>query len=374
MTLPVRSPSNPSLALTVVAVVALAAAASASGCDRGGGAAGGAGGGAGGAGGGGASTGGGSGNLIDGGNAGHEDGGLGDGGATDGAADGATEDPWVPLIGRRWQVTSYAEAWACVTIQAPEDVWISAVRPDPGPITPGATLQGAVYMMLSTSDDAPLSGGWPETGDYSCGGWAVGKQALFASGIGTGDLVLPEGTAMYIPAGRYVTLAVHAVNLDEAPLEGESGILVKRATPVDAAHQVDMIFAGLLDNHLMPIPNDGQPFVLKSTFSIPNDWTVLAVWPHMRRLGTHVSVRHERFDDGGSVLPLVDTDYDFYDEPLYPLGEHFVGTNHQIHADCTYVNETYEPKLLDDSIVQEECLVSIYKYPAGDRPFLCAPL
>jgi hypothetical protein len=347
--------------------VALAAAPAAFGCGGGGGDERG-----GGAGGGGAPTEGDAGPRPDGGDAGVSDGGRSDGGLSDGGvADGAVEDAWAPLIGRTWQVDAHLESWECVTIKAPEDVWISAVRPDPGALTPGDDLQGTIYMLLSTADEWPKFDNWPETGEYTCDSSAFGNRALFASGIGTGDLELPEGTAMYIPAGKYVTLLMHVVNLGETPLEGESRLLVKAAAPVDPDHEVDMIFAGLLDNHTSPIPNDGQPFVLRSSCVFPTDWTVFAMWPHMRRLGTHFSVEHDLKDDG-DIVTLVDVDYDFYDEPSNPQGEHLVRTNHEVIVDCTYVNDTEEAKYLASGITQEDCLVSLYKYPAGGTPYFCA--
>ena len=71
--------------------------------------------------------------------------------------------------------------------------------------------------------------------------WVGALAVLYASGVGTDALELPDGVAVKIPAGKQILLNLHLFNASDTPLEGTSGIEVNRIEPEKIQHEADMI-------------------------------------------------------------------------------------------------------------------------------------
>jgi hypothetical protein len=166
--------------------------------------------------------------------------------AQPGEVDGAPARPWTTLMSFDWSYGPTREDWSCETIAVEEDTYFSAFR------LTGA-MPGTFRAILSVEDEPA------QTGEYLCplAGAVPGERFLFAAGWGEDDhVVMPEGTAMKVEAGKYLTLWVHIVNESAAMLDGDSGVEVQTIPAAEVVHQAGMFMLG---TWTIDVPSDGDP-------------------------------------------------------------------------------------------------------------------
>jgi len=296
-------------------------------------------------------------------------------GSTDGSdagSDAAIPPGWKMLIARSWSLPSAGdEAFECVRIQVKEDTWISAFKP----LAPTGT-----HHSLLTLDPVTT-----QTGDFDCDP-AVGfngstTRLLYASGLNTNPLVFPQGTAVHIPAGAYITLNLHLLASGDFGIHGMSGVLVQTVDPSQVVHEIDATLAGA---KAINFPADGANHLVTGGCAAPNTWHVFALWPHMHEAGVHAKLIFTENNVSNTVL---DEPFDFSAEQVYPMNETVVNQNDLITVDCTYnagmhtcsypggacVPGTCYPDGFchipyGENSAGEMCYVAMYKYPAGDVP------
>ena len=225
----------------------------------------------------------------------------GDGADTPGA-DGGPGDPdaapqppppgsYVPLIKADWSLVGGQEGYVCATRTLPEDMYVGAIRP----IAP----LGTHHTVVSINDT-------PEGADnpgFSCGP-EFGR--FYASGVGTAELVLPEGVGLIAKKGQQVRINLHLFNASDQTLTGTSGVEVKVLDPSKVEHEARIRFYGPLG---FQIPNDPAPFEVSETEAGAAGSTVFAIFPHMHQIGTHF--RAEIMRGGSSASMLWDKSYEF---------------------------------------------------------------
>jgi hypothetical protein len=262
-------------------------------------------------------------------------------------------DCWRNLVSRNWTMMPGKEGYQCRRVQIPEDLWITTFRS----LAPQGTHHTVVTIDPSTS----------QTGDFPCtaGTGTLSGMMLFASGVGTDDLAFPQGVAVKLPAGSWVTLNLHLFNTTDAGLGSESGLLVKAVPQAQVVHEADMVFSGTLN---ISIPSDGAEHTAVGGCTAPTDWHVFTLWPHMHQLAVHqkFTVTH-----GGSTTTLLDDAYAFAEQKNYPMTERVIQQGDQIQVTCSYVNNTGTTVTFGDSSTKEMCFTGMYKYPAGGGSLGC---
>src|SRR5688500_12002326 len=92
--------------------------------------------------------------------------------------------------------------------------------------TPNPTGEHHAVVTIS---DGPGGFGNTQLGEYDCGVNTLGLEMMFASGVGTDDLVMPEGVAIKIEAGRFLHLNLHLFNTDPTEtISAHSAIMGRR--------------------------------------------------------------------------------------------------------------------------------------------------
>ena len=277
-------------------------------------------------------------------------------GAVDGSGSGSTgsdgsgsDDGFVELIGRDWTSTAGMEHYECRRIAVPQDMWISGFHA----ITP----QGTHHQVMTITQP----GGNPTMGDYDCNAGALDNEMLYAAGVGTDDLLFPDGVAMHIAAGTLVNINLHLFNLTDNTLTGHSGVAVKTIDASQVVNPADMEFSGTFT---INVPSDGQPHTASGGCTAPADWNVFTLWPHM-----HQTATHQTFTVNGTTL--LDTDYSFSEQKNYPIANTVLHKGDSIQTTCTYVNNTGTTKTFGESSTDEMCFTGMYKYPADGNVFGC---
>jgi hypothetical protein len=293
-------------------------------------------------------------------------------GDSDAAPDAEIPPGWEMLISRPWSLpTGGSEDFQCVRIKVEEDTWISGFKP----LAPPGTHHSILTLDPVTT----------QTGNFHCdsatGFNGTSTRLLYASGINTNELVFPDGIAVHIPAGSYITLNLHLLDGGDFGMHDTSGVLVKKIDPSQVVHEIDATFAGA---KRIEIPADGMNHTVVGGCSAPYTWHVFALWPHMHENGVHAKLIFTENNVSNTVL---DEPFDFTAEQVYPMNETVVNQGDLITVDCTYnaglhtcsypggacIPGTCESDGLchipyGEVATGEMCYVAMYKYPAGDAP------
>jgi hypothetical protein len=280
--------------------------------------------------------------------------GTGDDDQPDAAVDApdTTEPGWTTLIERSWQLGPASEDFKCIRVKVPNDTFISGFRVT----SPTGTHHEILTVTQTTS---PL-------GSYDCTPENLDMQMLFAGGIATNDLVFPAGVAIKLPANTYINLNLHVANYSDQPISGTSGIQIKAITAAEVVHEADMMFLG---NQNFSIPAGSINWPITHSCSIPANWTIVNLWPHMHSLAQHQTVK--RLDGSNQLHTVLDTAYSYMDQKSYAMTVPLV-INDQLQIECRYNNPTQFPVQSGEQANSEMCMAGFYKYPAGGMKYLCA--
>jgi hypothetical protein len=268
-----------------------------------------------------------------------------------GSGDGDAGGTWEALVSGAFTVLPQREAFECVVVPVPNDIYITGFR---------RKASGSdVWLQMLTIEDSAST-----TGAFECPSSPRPQQGLlYASSIDTGDLVFPAGVAMHVPAGKFLKLRTHVVNLAETTLTGTSAVAVLTTDASQVAHEADMVLAGAEGGQ--PIPNDSSSHDVVGGCVLPVEWDVFAVWPHMHPIGTHMSIVKKT---GNTKSTLHDGAFSHTSQAVYSTSEK-IAINDQLVVTCTYVNGRDYAVYFGDDFSNEVCLAGIYKYPTGGQTY-----
>jgi mono/diheme cytochrome c family protein len=300
----------------------------------------------------------------------------------------------VPPVGSR------ADIYTCISLDPGllEDGWLQAFE-----VVPGDTR--VVHHVLVGVDATGESGALaPDGGAYPClGGFGVPANFIGGWVPGAAPVLMPERTAVRVPAGGRLVLQMHYHLIDEE-VRDATGLKLKWA---DEPPERSASF-GLFGNRngLQPDPEDGgeaRLFIPAGKkghmervilpWRVPTPVRVFMVWNHMHYVGSGMRVWVERAGQPPSCLldtPEWDFNWQqsfFYDAaagqaPLLLPGD-------ELHLECIYDNTLDNPgvrKMLEEAgldapidvslgegSLDEMCLVSLGVVPADLAPTHAGP-
>jgi hypothetical protein len=251
---------------------------------------------------------------------------------------------WTTLLEERWTLPAGGEvAQWCADMVVNEDTYVAAIRP----VHP----RGTHHTTLSvTAEKTPCS---------SAAVFANG--IIYAAGVGTEALQMPEGVAFKLPAGHVLHLGLHLYNTSDEELSGVSGIEIVRADPKDVKHEAELLVAGPISLSIPP----GR-HTITGQCTITEDQTIFTLFPHMHQLGVHLKTT---LTLAGNPKVLHDGEYVFeeqYQLPVTPLELH-VGD--MVTTECTYENPTNRTVMFGEGSDTEMCFSVLFRYPATGHTF-----
>jgi len=254
----------------------------------------------------------------------------------------------VELIGREWTVAPGQELYKCIGIRVDRDMYIHQFET--------ANPLGEHHAVLTVTDQLGGLGG-TQLGEYDCSVLTVDLQMLYASGVGTDTLALPEGIALPVRAGQYLHLNLHLFNTTDTEISTRSAILAKLVSPVPAERQAEMVFTGTFD---INVPA-GETRTTGGGCTFSRDATLFAYWPHMHQYATHQKVT---MMIGGQARTIHDEAYAFGEQHNLPFTPTVaVHAGDSIRVDCTYTNSSATTLRWGDSSTEEMCFSGLYRYP-----------
>jgi len=278
-------------------------------------------------------------------------------GGSDAAVDAPIPDGYQRLIGRTWSLNpGQPDTYRCTRVTVTEDVYITNFA--------AQSPTGTHHTVLSIASGGTAG---PD-GDFDCSATTLGMVMLYASGLGTSPLDFPPDVAVRVTAGQQLLLNLHLFNTSDQPLGGDTAILIKKVGDATGYQLAEMVFAGTA---LISIPSDGQPHSVTGGCAANQSYTLMAVWPHMHQIGTHMKVQHTT---SNGVEVLHDRDYAFAEQRYYLQSPTVpVAQGDRIDVTCTYVNNTGHTVSFGDGSNDEMCFGGLYRYPAqGGTIFECS--
>ena len=251
------------------------------------------------------------------------------------------------LISSDWSLAAGTETYQCARFTIDHDVYITQLSA----IAPIGTHHSIVGI-----DPAPTVADNP---GYTCSNpFEFAPTLLWGNGIGTGEFDLPDGVGFHITAGTQIHLNLHLYNTTDSTLTGTSGVKVNSVTAADVTN---IARAELLGPNSFTLPTGPStvPFSCRAKSAV----TLLAVAPHMHKLGTHESITTTVA--GSNPTMLYDSDYTFDHQEQVPLAPLYqVHTNDTIGFTCSYNNTTGGPVTFGSSSDHEMCIGAFWFYPA----------
>jgi hypothetical protein len=262
---------------------------------------------------------------------------------------------WSSLITARWNLPAGgADRYRCARKTVAEDLYVRGFRS----VSPPGTHHTVLGVDAASGPD----------GELDCAAFTLAHRMLFASGVGTDELVLPEGVAIKIPAGTQLLINLHLFNAGDAALEGASGTEVLTVPASEVEQEAELVLAGRIGFSIPASPPGAAPtpFTVTGGCRFARQQTVVTVWPHMHQIGIHMKVTHE---PSGAVWS--DAPYSFDEQVNYTIPPTLVDGGDLVRVDCTYLNDTGQPVPFGDSSEQEMCFAGLYRYPAAGLGGFC---
>ena len=256
------------------------------------------------------------------------------------------------LITGDWQMPAGEEGYYCARKTIDQDMYVDGFEA----INPPGTHHTLLTMGAPGAPD----------GVAPCNAATNGPLSLFGSGVGTDRLMLPPGVALKIPAGTQLLLNLHLYNTGADVMTGLSGERVHVVPENEVSIVAESILAGTV---AISIPA-GQTKTTTGFCTMTGDTTLIAVAPHMHKLGVYEKVTAESSIDGDVVIN--DAPYDFNEQSFHLIDPVHMAGGDKVQVDCTHDNTTQAAVTFGESSDSEMCFAGIYRYPATGNLFICS--
>jgi hypothetical protein len=249
----------------------------------------------------------------------------------DGAGSGSG---WTTLISKGWTLQPHSENTSDLQIETLDhDTYIGGLRP----IAPLGTHHTLLFRGLT------------------------GTNAIYASGVGTGELIFPAGKGLKIAAGTSLGLQLHIYNTGDEVLNGTSGVEMLEIPASEITEEVDMFLPGPKNLSIAPGPQTQT-----GTCTIAATQQIFALFPHMHQWGTHFKTT---LTVAGTDQVLHDADYTFEHQDVESFTPITLNAGDKITTTCSWNNTTAGTITYGESSDTEMCYSIMYRYPKQNNEF-----
>jgi hypothetical protein len=249
--------------------------------------------------------------------------------------DAPTIGTWVPLIQKSWTLAPGGENTSDLQIDNTDRAMvIGGIRP----LAPQGTHHTLLFRGVSATN------------------------VIYASGVGTNELMFPPGKGMKLEAGAVLGLQLHTFNTSDATISGVSGVEIMEVDPNTVTEEVDVFLPGPRNLALGPNKSTTQA----GTCTVKQPYTLFALFPHMHQLGTHFKTT---IHTGGADRVIHDAAYNFEHQEVISLQPIEMKVGDTITTECTWNNPGGSTVGYGESSTTEMCYSILYRYPRGSDEF-----
>ena len=263
------------------------------------------------------------------------DGGGGGGGDDGPTPDAAVTDNWKPLISKTWTLAPGGENTSDLQISTTDHAMvIGGIRP----LAPQGTHHTVLFRGLT------------------------GTNIIYASGVGTNELMFPPGKGMKLAAGESLGLQLHVFNTSDQSITGTSGIEILEVDAATVTDEVDVFLPGPKNLSIAPNTSTTQ----SGTCTVTKPYTLFALFPHMHQLGSHFKTT---IHTGGADKVIHDATYNFEHQEVISLQPIQMAVGDTITTECTWTNTRSTTVTYGESSTTEMCYSILYRFPRGTEEF-----
>jgi hypothetical protein len=255
------------------------------------------------------------------------------------------------LISANYSVPAMMEAYECARVTATRDWLIHTVIPVNGLDTHHEVI--GIDPQKSMPDTDPNAANPPICPGIEVMNWNL----IFADGVGSPSLTMPDGVVMHVHAGDQLVFQLHLLNASPNMVTSTASVQVVELPAAQVTNEAQMILAGPVQFSIAP----GNNQIVSGKCTMKGATHFYAVFPHMHVLGTHISVNAVV---GGVSQSVYDAAYDFTNQTFASFTPIAMNTGDQITVTCTYDNTTGTAVNFGTSTTQEMCFAISYRYPA----------
>ncbi|MGZ7022996.1 MAG: monooxygenase [Ilumatobacteraceae bacterium] len=254
------------------------------------------------------------------------------------------------LVSSDYTLAAGQEIYICKRVTMKEDVWIHAITPVDG--------VGTHHELLAIDPNPQLGDGIESPCDPLQPTWNM----LFASGVNSPSLTMPDGVAFHVNKGDQMVFQMHLLNATPDTITSKASLDVIAVDAAQVQNEAEMVLAGpppiaTLTRFQIP-PGDNQ--VISSSCTMTGASNFYALFPHMHKLGRHIKVSTII---GGATNVIWDNDYKFTEQGFTSFDPIPMQMGDKIHVDCTYDNDTGAVVPMGESSNQEMCFAISYRFP-----------
>jgi hypothetical protein len=244
------------------------------------------------------------------------------------------------LISSDFMLAPGTEMYQCQRLTVQQDMYLVQITP----LSP----MGVHHEVLAID-----ASGQPD-GVSTCQAFEPGWTPLFASGVGSPSLTMPDKVALKVIKGQQIVLNLHLFNATTQPIPtSTAAIQVALANDPSGYQLAGVPFVG---NMNFTVPANMQ---VNGQCTVSNDATYFAVFPHMHLTGAHMKVWTE---SGGQQNVVWDQDYNFSEQKFGMFPGVQLKQGDVIKNTCTY-SPAGIGKKFGDSTTDEMCFAISYVTP-----------
>ena len=245
-----------------------------------------------------------------------------------------TVGQWSELIAKTWTLQPNSENENDIQVLTLDrDIFVGGIRP----IDPPGTHHTLLFRGLTATN------------------------AIYASGVGTGELMFPPGKGMKLTQGTTIGVQLHIYNTGDEVLTGLSGIEVLEVDGATIDEEVDVFLPGPEN---LDIPTGVS--TTSGTCTVQGTQHLFALFPHMHQYGVHFKTT---LTVGGVDQVLHDEAYTFEHQEVKTFTPITLTTGDKIKTDCTYNNTSGGTVGYGESSDTEMCYSILYRYPRQSQEF-----
>jgi len=260
--------------------------------------------------------------------------------------------PSMRLLTADYQLAAGQETYLCKWVTMTEDLLIHSITPVDG--------QATHHQVLAIESTKNIPDGLKPCGtqaEFDILTWKM----LFASGVGSPTLTMPDNVALPVHAGDQLVLQLHLLNASNQAISSTAALDVVTLEPTAQPQEAQMFLAGPMPvRQVTPDIPVGDNQVVNGSCMFEDTAHYFAVFPHMHQIGKHIQVTTT---NAGKTSTIYDADYSFNNQVFAEFKPIEMKPADTIGVTCTYDNETGKPVHFGQSSLDEMCFAISYVYP-----------
>src|SRR5215831_7169049 len=204
--------------------------------------------------------------------------------------------------------------------------------------------------------------------ERSCRDFGTNWILVAGAGVGSGDVLFPQGVALPVRAGGAYVLQIHMLNATTGPLDVTAGYDLILTQPGESYSRAGVY---LSVNTSLNIPAGAVGYAAEATCSgnIPGGSSFVSLFPHMHKLGRRFVIDHVVADVATTVY---DKTWNFDAQSVDALDPALaMAASDQIRMRCVYDNPGTQPVHFGLSTSDEMCAAVFYYHPATTDQVSC---